>query len=154
MSNALSTTPNLETGIHKDSPEESVGCTNERRTRYRVGQAQDWIECRNATRLMLHIIEWCAQQHVYRADDYYKRLSCVTSHARPFLIKDVHWDRLPPQERKLYAKQSVNGWRMFMNFSNKQKSEMIDKTLNICLREDGAHPVQGQDLWVEMPNAS
>jgi len=156
MSNALSTTPSLEAGVHTDDSGEPTEGGNSRtlKARYRVGKAQDWVECRNATRLMLHIIEWCAQQHVYGADDYYKRLSRVTSHARPFLIKDVHWDRLPPQERKLYARQSVNGWRMFMNFSNKQKSEMIDKTLNICLREDSTHPVQGQDLWIEMPNAS
>ena len=156
MPHGLSTTSSLETGIHKDHLGEPVVCANKRKTRYRVGQAQDWVECNNATHLMLHIIKWCAEEHRDGVNDYYKKLSCVQIRERPLLIADLsnNWDRLSLQERKtFYAKEIVNGWRVFNNLSNKEKPEIIDKILAACMKRDGTHPVQGQDLWVEIPNA-
>ncbi|HBP53780.1 MAG TPA: hypothetical protein DD643_05315 [Synechococcus sp. UBA8638] len=155
MSNALSTMPNLGTGTHTDDSGEPVEGGNSRtlKARYRI-IGQDWIECKNATRLMLDIIKWCAENHKNGIDDYYNKLSLITIHCRPFLREDGSndWDGLPSQEKRFYAKESVNGWRMFRNLSNKQKSERIAEILATCRKRDGACPVQGRDLWIEMPN--
>jgi len=156
MSNALSTMPNLGTGTHTDDSGEPVEGGNSRtlKARYRI-IGQDWIECKTATRLMLDTIQWCAENHKNGIDDYYNKLSLITIHCRPFLREDGSndWDGLPSQEKRFYAKESVNGWRMFRNLSNKQKSERIAEILATCRKRDGACPVQGRDLWIEMPNA-
>ncbi|MCY4236292.1 MAG: type I restriction enzyme HsdR N-terminal domain-containing protein [Cyanobacteria bacterium MAG CAR2_bin_4] len=156
MSNVPRTGPSLETGIHTYSPVEPVKHAEQRKTRYCVSQAQGWVECKNATVLMLDIIKWCAQQDMHGEDNYYHRLSRIRIQGRPFLIKDGlnNWDRLPLQEKRLYARETVNGWHMYRNLPNKQKPRRIDEILTTCMKRDGTHLLQGQDLWVEMPNTS
>ena len=156
MPHALGTVPSPGTDIRNHEPGEPTGRENKRNARYRVGKSQDWIKCKDATRLMLDIIEYCAGEHRDGIDDYYKKLSIVLISGRSFLVEDVSvkWNGLPPEEKKLYAKESINGWRMFMNLPNQKKPEIIDKILATCIKRDGTHPVRGQDVWVDMPNAS
>ena len=155
MPHVLSTMPSLGTGVHTNNPGEPIGRAN-RKARYRVSRDQGWVECSNATQLVSNIIEWCAKEHRNGVDDYYKKLSFVQIYGRPFLIADGsdNWRRLPLDRKNRYASELVNGWRVFNTLPNREKTEMIGKILTTCIKEDGTHPVQGQDVWVEMPNAS
>ena len=108
-----------------------------------------WLKCRNSTLLMISIVEWCAQQHVHGADDYYENLSRARFGKRPILVRE----RVTEMEKKCYSKEKINGWYVFNNLPNQAKKQMIDEILKACIRENGTSPVQGQDLQVKMPNA-
>ena len=108
-----------------------------------------WIQCPDATRLMLSIVEWCGQQNKDGADNYYEKLSKICFSAdRPILIKE----KVTQDEHKFYSTRKINGWYIFNRLPNQQKENLIDKILRVCVRQNGTNPVLGQDLRVEMPN--
>ena len=121
--------------------------SSSRITQYCV-DGKTWHKCSNATRLMIFIVEWCAQQHVDGADNYYERLSRAYFNKQPILIRE----RVAELDRKYYYGEQVNGWHIFKNLGNQAKKTMIDTILSSCIRQNGTSPVLGQDLQVEMPN--
>lgn len=150
-SHAPSITPRPGGTVNTDDSVEPVEgrSSRKREARYRFSQDQDWINCKDATVLMQKIMEWCAGENKDGANDYYERLRRVQIHNLPLLIQNTSekWDRP-------YSKKIENGWRIFNNLANKQKPDMINKILDVCIKRDGTRPVQGQDLWVEIPNDS
>ena len=106
-----------------------------------------WIQCPDATRLMLSIVEWCGQQHKDGADNYYEQLSRICFSAdRPILIKE----KVTQDEHKFYSKEKINGWYIFNKLSNQQKEKLIDEILRFCVRQNGTNPVLGQNLRLKM----
>ena len=143
-------TPLPQTGsappsVTTDQPRQ--GSSSSRASQYCV-DGKTWRECRDATLLMMSIVEWCAQQHVHGEDDYYENLSRACFKNHPILIRE----KVTERQKQYYSRGEINGWHIFKNRSNHQKKTIIDEILRACIRENGTSPVQGQDLQVKMPN--
>lgn len=123
------------------------GSLSSRASQYCV-DGKIWLECRDATLLMISVVEWCAQQHVHGEDDYYENLSRACFKNNPILIRE----RVTERQKQYYSREEINGWHIFKNRSNHQKKTIIDEILRACIRENGTSPVRGQDLQVKMPN--
>ena len=125
----------------------------QRRSSSRIAEycvdGKNWIQCNNATLLMLSIVQWCAQQHLNGADDYYEKLSRTYAWSgQPILIREI----VTEKQRTYYSREEINGWYIFRNIANQTKKEMIGKILRACMRQDGTSPVLNQDLQVKIPN--
>ncbi len=111
---------------------------------------ETWIQCSDATLLMISIVKWCGQQHKDGADNYYEKLSHVCFRDNcPILTKE----RVTNDAKTSYSRREINGWHIFNNLSNQAKEEnMIDEILRVCVRQNDTSPVLGQDLQVKMPS--
>ncbi len=106
-----------------------------------------WIQCSDATLLMISIVKWCGQQDKDGADNYYEKLShvCFRNNC-PILTKE----RVTEDAKTSYSAKEINGWHIFNNLPNKEKEKIINEILRICVRQNDTSPVLGQDLKVEM----
>ncbi|OOV24637.1 hypothetical protein BV61_07495 [Candidatus Synechococcus spongiarum LMB bulk15M] len=125
----------------------------QRRSSSRIVQycvdGENWIQCNNAILLMISIVQWCAQQHLNGAGDYYDKLSrTYARRGQPILIREI----VTGKQKTCYSREEVNGWYIFRNLPNQEKRKMIDKILRACIRQDGTSPVPDQDLQVKLSN--
>ena len=130
-----------------ESSEEGI-----RNCKYRIN-GEDWIKMKNATYLLLEILKWCAQQHIYGKDEYYRTLSEAKTGRGGKSSKPILVQKDQPM-KEFYSKNDVDGWCIFKNLSNPHKVNLIEnKLLKACVRQDGTHPALKRDLWIQIPNA-
>ena len=143
----LARTSSVPPSAMPHQPQQQRRSSGSRQSRYCV-DGETWIECPDATLLMISIVEWCAQQHVRGVDDYYRTLSSAHFNSRKILIKE----RVTRMENKYYCGRKVNEYYIFRNCSNQQKKKIIGKILSSCTKQSGTHPVLDEDVQVDMPN--
>ena len=109
----------------------------------------------DGTKLMLFVLQWCAEQDVDGPDAYLHRAASGIGKSRLLREKSYEWQNnvLAAQKEGRYSNEGYLGWRVFKNLDNTNKLKFIDQLLSSVVNSDRNAPVRGRDIDIWMPNA-